>query len=215
MPYPPPHLGRATLALLLLLLLLVLLAGNVRAEIPTTLTDSIYKGSGTIDLMIDVLPSELEAYLQDGMAYLGVDLNEAASGLESSESVGVALKDLTLEIVTTDGTFSFSDFYTNTTAAIIEAGTTVAEEFYTLFGTDGSGANETFFDYSAGFEDLALLSSSDAELLDSQNFGITESTTSNVSYTLTAPTGSPEPAWWMILLVALSLQIAMRLRTGT
>jgi len=59
------------------------------------------------------------------------------------------------------------------------------------------------------------LRSSDADLLDSQGFGLTEETAANVSYTLAAPTGSPEPAWWMILLVALSLKLAVRLRHGT
>ena len=51
--------------------------------------------------------------------FLGVDLNEDASGLEESTSQGVAIKEVELVLTTTEGTFSFTTFYTNTTAMIL------------------------------------------------------------------------------------------------
>jgi len=230
-------------------------AVQVQAELPTVLSDNIYKGDGVIDLLIDVLPAELQSYLTGGKMYLGVDLNEAASGLESSSSVGVAIKDLTLSIQTTTGQFSFSDFYSNSTALILESGATAAAEFYTLFGTaggnqitggnqdfdlsafddviymedilidgdilsssisvtfldtQGSGNNENFFDYGAGFEQFAVLSDGDAALLDAAGFGLTESTKNSVSYVITEPTGTPEPYWFIVLLVPVCLMLKNR-----
>jgi hypothetical protein len=231
-----------------LVILVASITAPVQAELPTSLTDKIYKGSGDIDLLTDALAGELDSYLQESSLYLGIDLNEAASGLESAASVGVAIKDITLAIETTMGTYSFNDFFTNSTALILEAGETAAEEFYTLFGTgggnqitggngdydlanlsafddviqiqnigyegeiltaslsvtfldtEGKGANEGFFDYSAGFEEFAILSRSDAELLESGNFGITVATAAEINFVMTTPMGSPEPETFIILL---------------
>jgi len=239
-------LSRPTLALLALLL-----ATTARAEIPTVLTDTIKSGSGTIDVMQDVTATELEGALSSGTLYLGVDINEDSSGLESSTSQGVAIKDLELVIQTTEGTFTFSTFYTNTTATILEAGSTQSAEYYTLFGQSGSsqitsstsgfdlatfddvieiqgisytgeilsaeinvtflntankaGDNEQFFDYSAGFEDFAILSATDAQTLDNANIGLADAPTT-VTYTATtpsggsiaAPSGAPEPHWFLL-----------------
>lgn len=211
------------------LTLLALLFGmHARAEIPTILTDTIKSGSGTIDVMKDVSAAELEEALSGGTLYLGVDLNEDASGLEKSTSQGVAIKEMELIIQTTEGTFSFKTFYTNTTAMITEKGSTEAAEYHTLFGQTGSsdissatagfdlstfddvieiqgidftgqvlsaevrvtfldtakngGDNEQFFDYSAGFEEFAILSSRDAQTLDNADIGLDAAPTS-VTYT--------------------------------
>jgi len=235
----------------------------VLAELPTSLTDKIYRGSGDINLLNDALAGELDTYLQEGTMYLGIDLIESARGLESAASAGVAIKDITLSIETTMGTYSFNDFYTNSTAMILEAGEAAAEEFHVLFGTkgnnnftdssdafdlanlatfddvieiqniayegeilssnlnvtfldtQGNGANESFFDYSAGFEKFAILSSRDAELLESENFGITESTITDVSFVMTTPLGSPEPGTFILLLAGLWAAFKGHLRART
>jgi len=118
----------------------VFLSGRgLQAQIPTVLTDKVFKGSGTIDLLKDVSSAELQQYLTGtGGLLLGVDVNEAADGNESSTSAGIAIKQLELVLRTTAGTFSFSDFFTSTTAMIQEAGTSGAQVFYTVFGKTGS-----------------------------------------------------------------------------
>lgn len=225
-----------------IILALMLTAAPAGAEIPTVLTDKIRNGDGVIDLFQDVTGDELEQYLQGETVYLGVDLNEDASGNESSTSAGVAIKEMELIIHTTEGDISFTEFYTNTTAMIQESGSTEAQEYYTLFGSAGSsditsstsnfdlstfddvimlqnvqvsgeiigaelrvtfldtartGENETFFDYSAGFEEFAILSSSDASTLDSAGIGLTDAP-QNISYNVDAPSGTPEPAWFLM-----------------
>jgi hypothetical protein len=231
--------------------LALLMGSKAGAEIPAALTEKIHKGSGTIDLLIDILPTELQEYLAQGTMFLGVDVNENAEGPETSKSAGLAIKDITLSLQTTDGDFSFSDFYTNTTAMILEAGADSAEEFYTVFGATGSnqinggtggfdvgafddvielrnitvdgdiigaslsvtfletadnaGFNESFFDFSNGFEDFAVFSEADAQVLESANVGITEETQQQVSFAMTVPSGTPEPAWFLALLVPLLL----------
>lgn len=247
-----------------LLALVVLLSGSfAHAEIPTILTDTIKQGSGTIDVMQDVTAAELGGSLSDGTLYLGVDLNEDASGLESSTSQGVAIKEMELVLTTTEGTFSFSTFYTNTTAIIKEQGLADANEYHTLFGKTGSsqissstegfdlstfddvieiqdisytgdildaqirvtfldtdkkfGDNEEFFDYSAGFEDFAILSTTDAQTLDNADIGLAEAPTT-VTYTastpsggdIAAPSGAPEPPW--ILLGAIPALLLSRVK---
>jgi hypothetical protein len=228
------------------------------AEIPTVLTDTIKSGSGIIDVMKDVSPAELESALSGGTLFLGADLNEDASGLEKSTSQGVAIKEMELILQTTAGDFSFTDFYTNTTALILEAGSDQAAEFNTLFGQTGSselsssvsgfdlstfddvieirnidfdgdilgaqirvsfldtapkaGDNESFFDYSAGFEDFAILAEADARILDNANVGLADAPTT-VTYTasapsggdLSAPSGAPEPHWLLLGAVPLIL----------
>jgi len=232
--------------------LALLLPGlSARSEIPTILTDTIKSGSGTIDLMQDVTAAELGESLSDGTLFLGVDLNESASGLEKSTSQGVAIKEIELIITTTQGELSFSTFYTNTSAMIQEAGSNQADEYHTLFGQTGSSQissstagfdlatfddvieiqdvsytgeildakivvtfldtannasdNEEFFDYSAGFEEFAILSAADANTLDTANIGLSEAP-STVAYTATtpsggdiaAPSGAPEPHWVLL-----------------
>jgi len=215
------------------------------AEIPTVLTDTISKGDGVIDIFQDASGIELQEYLQDGTFYLGVDLNEAASGNETSTSAGVAIKEMELIISTAQGDFSFTEFYTNTTAMIQEAGTTEAQEFNTLFGSAGgsditgstsnfdlsnfddvitfenieingeitgavlrvtfldtanTGDNETFFDYSAGFEEFAILSQADAVTLDAANIGLADAP-ANISYNIDSPSGTPEPSWLFMAVI--------------
>ena len=67
-----------------------------KAEIPTVLTDKVRQGDGLINIMTDVSGEELTSYLEGGTLYLGVDVNEDASGLESSISSGVAIKEMEL-----------------------------------------------------------------------------------------------------------------------
>ncbi|MBF0397821.1 MAG: hypothetical protein HQK78_13665, partial [Desulfobacterales bacterium] len=113
---------------------------EVYAEIPSVLDDKIYRGSGAIDLTKNVTGDQLSSYISSngGKIYFGVDLSEDASGNEMPSSIGVALKKFTLTLTTTNGVFTFNDFYTNTTANIIEKGTASAQTFHTLFGTTGS-----------------------------------------------------------------------------
>jgi hypothetical protein len=244
----------------------LLFMSGARAEIPTVLTDTIKGGSATIDVMKDVTSAELQDALSGGTLFLGVDLNEDASGLEKSTSQGVAIKEMELLIQTTTGSFSFATFYTNTTASILEAGATQAAEYHTLFGQTGSnqltsgtagfdlsafddvieirdvsftgnivgaqinvkfldtakkaGDNESFFDYSAGFEDLAILSAADAQVLDNASIGLAEAPTT-ISYTTAipsggeiaaAPSGTPEPPWLLLGAVPAILLARKRLR---
>jgi hypothetical protein len=240
---------------------------NVHAEIPTALTDKIYKGDGVIDLFIDVTAFELDSYLTgtNGELFLGVDLNEASSGNETSTSIGVAIKSMELSIQTSDGDFSFTEFYTNTTAMIMESGATESQEFYTMFGKNGSsqingssaldpaayddiveikninytgeiisatmsveflntakngGESESFFDYSAGYEDFAIFTYAEAYEIETTATGIAEAP-STVEYTVTqsttasvsdssvtkteeaapaTPSGAPEPPFFILLL---------------
>jgi len=216
------------------------------AEIPTVLTDTIKNGDGVIDIFTDATGAELEEYLQSETLYLGVDLNEAASGNESSTSAGVAIKEMELIITTTEGDFSFTEFYTNTTAMIQESGTTGTQEYNTLFGSAGgsditgstsnfdlsvfddvitldnirfegeitgatlrvtfldtanTGENETFFDYSAGFEQFAILASADAAVLDAADIGLGDAAPANISYTVDTPSGTPEPSWFFLAVI--------------
>jgi hypothetical protein len=130
---------------------------RANAEIPTVLTDKVRQGDGLIDILTDVSGDDLATYLESGTLYLGVDVNENAAGLETSLSAGVAIKEMELVIVTAAGDFSFTEFYTNTTAMIQEAGTTDAQEFYTLFGATGSNeltSSSSGFDISS-FDDVA------------------------------------------------------------
>ena len=220
-------------------------AASAWAVIPTVLTDTIRNGDGVIDIFTDASGAELQDTLESGTLYLGVDLNEAASGNESSITAGVAIKEMELIITTTEGDFSYTEFYTNTTAMIVEDGATTAQEYNTLFGSAGgsditgstsdfdlstfddviildniqfegeiigatlnvtfldttsSGENETFFDYSAGFEQFAIISSTDAATLDGANIGLGDAPTT-ISYSVDSPSGTPEPAWFFLALL--------------
>jgi len=231
---------------------------GARAEIPTILSDKIHKGSGVIDLMKDVTTEELSAYLESGTVYLGADLNEDAGGNESSTSLGVAIEQMELVITTTEGEFTFSEFYTNTTAMIVEEGDTEAQEFYTMFGssgsneingstsgfdlsqfddvvelrnveysgeilnaelrvtfvnTSGTGSNETFFDYSDGFEEFALLVDQDALILDDADVGVSVAA-AGLEYTyyddISAAVAAPEPQLFLAVAVPFFLYLAGR-----
>lgn len=234
-----------------LALLALLLTTSARAEIPTVLTDTVKSGTGTIDVMKDVTAAELDSALSSGTLLLAADLNETSSAPESSTSQGVAIEELELILTTTEGTFTFSTFYTNTTALIVPEGSTAATEYYTLFGQTGSseltsststfdlsqfddvieiqnvsytgeildaqiniklldtavrtGDTEQFFDYSAGFEEFAIVLVQDANTLDSANIGLADAP-STVTYTastpsggdIAAPSGAPEPHWLLL-----------------
>lgn len=259
----------ATWAAVLVFLLSFLSGSRIHAQIPTALTDKIYQGSGTIDLLKDVSGANLKQYLNsNGGLLLGVDVNENESGNESRDSLGIAIKQLQLVITTSAGTLTFSDFYTSTTAMIREAGTSSAQQFYTAFGKSGSSqitggssgfdldrlddvirlgniavqgdilsaklnvtflntakttvqGNETFFDFSGGFEDFALLGKQDAALLEAANFGLAAAP-SGITYTQTSPPitlseaspplapGAPAPP--LALLLALGLAVGWKLR---
>lgn len=227
--------------------------------IPTTLTDRIYEGSGSINLLKDVSAANLQNYLTSGgTMILGADLNESAAGNEIRDSVGVAIKQMQLIITTTAGTFTFGDFWTSSTAMIREAGSATASEFYTLFGRNGSGTinggttgfsvenfddvleirniafsgtilsaklnvnfvttastrvqgNETFFDYSGGFEDFALIGNKEAYALQTQGSGLS-TLSSSVAYTrqTVAAPGAPAPP--MLLLAGLGGLVAWKYR---
>lgn len=226
-------------------LAVILIAPSAWAAIPTVLTDTIKNGDGIIDIFTDVSGAELQEHLEGGTLYLGVDLNEAASDNESSTTAGVAIQEMELIISTTEGDFSYTEFYTNTSAMILEDGAATAEEYNTLFGsaggsditgstsdfdlstfddvimldniefegdiigatltvtfldTSGTGENETFFDYSAGFEEFAIISSTDAATLDGANIGIGDAPTT-ISYSVDSPSGTPEPAWFFLALL--------------
>ena len=65
-------------------------------------------GIGNIDLLKDLTPAQLESLRLDsgGRLVLAVDVNEDASGTESSTSQGIALKSLTFTIGFSDGSSS-------------------------------------------------------------------------------------------------------------
>ncbi len=197
-------------------------AYDVRADFPLTLSDRVRQGEGTIDLLRNIGSGDLASYFnQEGQLYLAVDLNETVSGLATRDSIGVAIQHMELVLQTTAGTYTFSDFFTTTTAMIVAAGETEASEFYTLFGRTGSsgltgrtgdsaldryddvveirdvvfegeilaatvyvkfldtadtGRNTTeeFFQYSNGFEEFALIGRTEAVLLETAGYGVTE-----------------------------------------
>lgn len=220
--------AQATLRLGIAALVLLGVASPGRAQtIPSVLTDTISQGAGTIDVLKDVSAGALDEYLDaNGKLILGIDVNENASGNESSTSMGIAIESLALVLTTTTGTFTFNDFYTSTTASLVAAGSTTAKNYYTAFGQSGSsningststfnlsafddviylnvgvysgtilsaslqvqflqtaptGSNNAFFDYSGGFEDLALLGAADANTLEAANIG-TASAPSTVTF---------------------------------
>ena len=83
-----------------------------------------------------------------------------------------------------------------------------------------AGDNEEFFDYSAGFEDFAILSEADAQTLDNANIGLAEAPTT-VTYTAStpsggevaaAPSGTPEPHWILLGAVPAILLARKKLR---
>lgn len=222
---------------------LMVFSGSIlNAQIPTTLTDKIYQGAGTIDILKDLSAEYFQQYLNtNGSLLIGVDLNENEAGNESRTSLGIAIDQLELVITTTAGIFTFSDFFTSTTSMIQAAGAATADEYYTLFGKSGSSqltggttdfalgsfddvirltnivfegtligaqlnvtflktaktstqGNETFFDFSGGFEDFALLGKQDAAVLEAANFGVTAAP-SAITYESVSPTITTEEAF--------------------
>lgn len=151
---------------------------------------------------------------------LGVDVNEAASGTEKSETQAVTLERVELVVLMNDGTtYNLTDFSTLTQAMLATGnnGPETRSPYYTLLGSSGSntitglvfkdqfdstltiavpeeldftqaveatlhidllnvntklGDPELFYDYSNGFEDLALLNDADARYLDRVAKGI-------------------------------------------
>lgn len=195
----------------------LLSAQNVES---VALTDTIKKGDGVIDIMLDVSSGDLAKYFNQtgGLMLLGADVNEDNSGNESRDSLGVAIKQAQLSLTTTAGDFTFKDFFTSTSAMLRENGSSTYNEYQTLFGQAGSSnitgtgtldiskfddvmwlenikfdgeitsaklsisfvptptrnpsVAESFFDFSGGFEDFALLSAADAILLEEANIGV-------------------------------------------
>lgn len=143
-------------------ILAIILTGmnSAQGQDSTVLTDKVYKGTGTIDLLKDVSAYDLEtAILTTGKLTLGIDVNESASGSESSLSMGVALDAVTLTIKTTTGDYEFTDFYTNTTAVITDPTSGEKQEYFTAFGATGSNSitsDTANFDIS-NFDDVILL----------------------------------------------------------
>ena len=213
------------------------------------LTDKIFHGSGSIDLMKDLDSGQITQYFDaNNNLKLGVDLNEDASGNESRDSVGVAIKSIELAIQTSAGSYTFTDFYTSTSAMILEAGAAEAAQFQTLIGTLGSSqitgsgdidirhlddiiemrnvefegevtsaflsvnfldtadtgveGNETFFDWSNGFEDFAILSASDASALSAAELG-QAAASETVAFSASPATPPAAPAPPIIFVAAL------------
>ena len=211
---------------------------NARADISTRLSDTIKQGTGSINLLKDISGAQLAQQVSpSGNLYFGVDVNENASGNEMAASEGVALKSVQLTVTTTAGTYTFSNFTTNTSAVLSQAGSPTLGTYYTLFGQAGSSqltsgstgfslsafddvlvlnnvsftgtvisaqmnvqfldtgnskaANDTFFDFSGGYEDLALLSTQDAYVLDTANIGVADRPTS-VTASILSPTVTAE-----------------------
>jgi hypothetical protein len=213
-----------------------------------------------IDLMNDVSGSELGQYIDaNGGLLLGIDLNDTAAGNESADSVGMAIKQMELVLTTTEGVFTFDEFYTSTTALIQEAGADSAQEFHTLFGTMGSNninsgtsgfdvsvfddviemrnisftgeildaqlnvtfldtaktgveGNETFFDFSDGFEDFALLTEEDAMLLEEANLG-GDSAPQAITFTdSSTPPGAPLPPWPALAMLGILFLLRLQKR---
>lgn len=238
------------------------IAAGQDALVSQRLTDAIYRGDGVIDLFNDLTAEQLAEFIDSGggRLLLGVDVNENNSGNETSTSLGVAIEQIQLAISTSEGDFTFSDFYTNTTAVLRDAGSGVESEFYTLFGQSGSsqitGGNgfdlatyddvlwidnislggatilgaelrvtfletpsgssateaESFFDFSGGFEDFALLSAADAIVLEDAATGVSEAPSSlvfseetsasellasEVTPPVTVIPGAPLPPLWL------------------
>ncbi|MEI8042914.1 MAG: hypothetical protein WCL11_16000 [Verrucomicrobiota bacterium] len=167
-------------------------AQSALGQIPTVLTDKIYQGSGTINLLKDVSAANLQSYLQqnssalfgvNGGAFFGVDLNENLSGNETRDSIGVAIKNVELVLRTTSGTMTFRDFYTSTTAMITESGAPAPQRFYTLFGTAG---NSTLNGATTNFDPTKM-----EDVLQIRNVAFTGSILSaqlNVNFLTTAST---------------------------
>ncbi|MCF8168781.1 MAG: LruC domain-containing protein [Rhodoferax sp.] len=188
------------------------------------LTDVITGGSGTgagkgaINVFktkqLTLSGPDLEAFRADSadgktLSFV-VDVNENASGLETSRAMGIAIKSAKLQVVQSGASIDYTHFWTETQALIAERGSTERRLWYTLLGDAGSneitgrkigttvydstlkfevtqpltaatkatlviellttdanfGEPENFFDYSGGFEDLALITKEKSKVFD-------------------------------------------------
>jgi hypothetical protein len=82
--------------------------------------------------------------------------------------------------------------------------------------TSGSGANETFFDYSNGFEDFAIFSAEDAAILDGANIGLADAPTGEIEFTqyvnINEAIGAPGPSALTLAVIPLLLLFNTRAR---
>jgi hypothetical protein len=175
-------------------------------------------GKGTINVLktrqLTLTGPDLEAFRAESadgktLSFV-VDVNENASGLETSRAMGVAVKSARLEVVNSSGTSNYTRFWTETQALIAEKGTASRKLWYTLLGDSGSneitgrkigntvydstlkfevtqslasatkvtlivellttdstfGEPENHYDYSGGFEDLALITKEKSRIYD-------------------------------------------------
>ena len=178
-------------------------------------------GIGSIDLFSAKNPHRtvtgevLESFRQSnyGELVFAVDVNEASSGSEFSDSQGVALKSVVLTVFFGEQVYQFSEFRTPTKSLLAENNNTDRSEYYTLIGTSGSnrispnsgseinntsidetlyikvdtdlttatgarldvtllttnvalGDPEAFYDFSNGYEEVALLTYEDVVYLE-------------------------------------------------
>lgn len=179
-------------------------------------------GRGAIDLFKPknsreqvVTGAVLEAFRQDnaGQLVFAVDVNEASSGSEFSDSQGVAIETAVLTVVIGGETYRYTTFSTPTRSLLAKDGSTERHEHYTLIGTAGTnrisndvnsevagssldetlyfditqdltlatqarldvtllttnvslGDPEAFYDFSNGFEEVALLTYQDVRYLE-------------------------------------------------
>lgn len=195
----------------------------------TRLKDVIAQGHGEIDLLHAAVQSnslsmaKLEQFRLDngGQLAFAVDVNENASGSESSHSQGVAIEYARVEITIGSQVHTFDRFSTHTQSVLAPAGENSRSLFYTLIGDSGSrlitgstgsdinnssfdatiripvdidigsassaklivqlletndalGDPEAFYDFSGGFEDLAIVTATDATALDQTAAGRTD-----------------------------------------
>lgn len=166
-------------------------------------------GLGSINVFatkqLTLTSADLEAFRgesKDGKTLsFVVDVNENASGLETSRAMGVAIKSAKLQVEQNGVLVDYNHYWTETQALIAEKGGSVRKLWYTLLGDAGSneitgrkigntmydstlkfevpnslasatkvtlivellatdsafGEPENFYDYTGGFEDLALV----------------------------------------------------------
>lgn len=175
-------------------------------------------GKGVINVLktkqVTLTGPDLEAFRADSadgktLSFV-VDVNENASGLETSRAMGVAIKSAKLQVEQNGSSVDYVHFWTETQALIAEKGTASRRLWYTLLGDSGSneisgrkigsavydstlkfevtqslasatkvtlliellttdstfGEPENFYDYSGGFEDLALITKEKSKVFD-------------------------------------------------
>jgi hypothetical protein len=198
---------------------LLAIAGSAQAQISTRLSDTVSKGTGTINLLKNMSADQFQKQVSSsGNLFFAMDVNEDNSGNENRASAGVALERIELVVKTTTGDYKFTNFSTNTSTMLSAGDGKTSKSYYTLFGQAGSNEitsstksfdlnsfddvislknvkfdgkvlsaqmdvrlldtgdnrsdNSSFFDYSGGYEDMALLSPEDAQLLERASIGM-------------------------------------------